>query len=150
MHISDDLPHNNKPTEAGGLGLCVDGTTCLHTYTVYICIMIPFHIWHWKKQTTGGRWGGGRQDVAGEFHSSSDNTTFLGRIQQTARNTNFPVKRLFFSGVKETTNVWEVLPKTLWYMLLREVDGLDYITRQTACINSLAKSPLSHWRAVRC
>ncbi len=46
MHISGDFPENNRPTEAGGLGLCVDGTTCLHTYTVYICIMFPFYIWH--------------------------------------------------------------------------------------------------------
>lgn len=47
MHISADLPHNNnRRTEAGGLGLRVDGTMCLHTYTVYICIMIPFYIWH--------------------------------------------------------------------------------------------------------
>lgn len=149
MHISDDLPHNNKPTEAGGLGLCVDGTTCLHTYTVYICIMIPFHIWHWKKQTTGGRWGGG----AGcgrwvplfqwQYNISWKNTT-------NSQKHKLPCEKAFFSGVKETTNVREVLPKTLWYMLLREVDGLDYITRQTACINSLAKSPLSHWRAVGC
>lgn len=48
MHIGDRLPPNKRKTEAGGLGLCVDGTTCLHTYTVYICIMIPFYIWHWK------------------------------------------------------------------------------------------------------
>lgn len=62
MHISDNLPHNNRQTEAGGLGLCVDGTTCLHTYTVYICIMIPFRIWHRKNklQRIGGvgGWGG--------------------------------------------------------------------------------------------
>lgn len=149
MHISDDLPHNNKPTEAGGLGLCVDGTTCLHTYTVYICIMIPFHIWHWKKQTTGGRWGGGRMwQVSSTLPVTIQH--FLEEYNKQPETQTSLWKGFFFSGVKETTNVWEVLPKTLWYMLLREVDGLDYITRQTACINSLAKSPLSHWRAVRC
>lgn len=140
MHISNDLPHNNRQTEAGGLGLCVDGTmSCTHTQYIFAS-WFPSTFGTEKKQTTGGRWWWWWGKRCGRwvalfqwlYDISWKNTTDSQKHKP-------PREKAFLSGVKETTNVWEVLLKTLWYMLLREVDGLDYITRQTACLNCLAK-----------
>lgn len=122
MHIGDRLPPNKRKTEAGGLGLCVDGTTCLHTYTVYICIMIPFYIWHWKTNC----------------RVSHTLPHFLEEwpLIQTSLCKGF----FFLSGGKRMPNVWKVL-ETQWYMLSREVDGLDCFTRR---IEGLLQMPWNH------
>lgn len=90
MHISDDLPWNNRQTEAGGLGLHVGGTMCLHIHSIYLHHGSLLHL-ALKNKLQGEGVGRG-----GESHSSCDTTTFLGGIQQTSATPNFPVKRLFW------------------------------------------------------
>lgn len=60
-----------------------------------------------KKQTTEDRWGGGVGGAMWQVSSTLPVTVRHFLEEQTARNTNFPVKRLFFWG-----KVWEVLLKT--------------------------------------
>lgn len=72
-----------------------------HIHSIYLHHDSLLHL-ALKNKLQGRGWG------VGESYSSSDTTTFLGRIRETTTNTNFPVKRLLGGRGGGLSHVWEV------------------------------------------